>query len=108
MSDAQKDVPVAERLYAVMTDSHRPFDRSVLARMRPSRSRESGFWTDDQPDEVWVMDRATAEEVLAGLSLNSPRIVRAEKALALITAQQNAKAGPAAPAREEETLPDGP
>lgn len=29
MSDAQKDVPVAERLYAVMTDSHRPFDMSV-------------------------------------------------------------------------------
>jgi len=96
-----------DRLYAVMTDSHRPFDRSVLARMRPSRTRETGFWTDDQPDEVWVMDRDTAEEVLAGLSLNNPRIVRAEKALARITAQRDAKAKLAEP-ETEDPLPDGP
>lgn len=108
MSDAQKDLPAPERLYAVMTDSHRPFDRSVLARMAPERSRASGFWTSDDPDAIWVMDRTTAEEVIAGLSLNNPRIVRAEKAIALITAQRDAKAGPSVPAREEETLPGGP
>lgn len=108
MSDPQQDNTAPERRYAVMTDSHRPFDRSVLARMRPDRSRETGFWTEDRPEAVWVMDGATAEEVLAGLSLNNPRIVRAEKALTLITAQRDAKADRAAPAREEEALPDGP
>ena len=102
MGEVQDNAP---RLYAVMTDSHRPFDRSVLARMKPDRSRETGFWTADQPDAVWVMDRATAEEVLAGLSLNNPRIVRAEKALAKITAQRDAKAQAAEP---DDNLPDGP
>lgn len=97
--------PPGDRLYAVMTDSHRPFDKSILARMSPSRSRETGFWTADQPDAVWVMDRATAEEVLAGLSLNNPRIVRAEKALAKITAQRDAKVQAAEP---DYSLPDGP
>ena len=95
-----------DRLYAVMTDSHRPFDRSVLARMAPERSRASRFWTADNPDAVWLMDRATAEEVLGSLSLNNPRIVRAERAIGLITAQRDAKAAPAAPA--EEPLPEGP
>jgi hypothetical protein len=73
-----------------MTDSHRPFDKTALARMRPERTRASGFWTGDRPEAVWLMDRATAEEVLGGLSLNNPRIVRAEKALTLITAQRDA------------------
>ena len=91
MSDPHKDTPIPERLYTVMTDSHRPFDKTVLARMAPGRTRASGFWTDDQPEAVWVMDRSTAGEVLVGLSLNSPRIVRAEKALGLITAQRDAK-----------------
>lgn len=100
-----KDAPET-RLYAVMTDSHRPFDKTVLARMKPSRTRETGFWTEDQPDEVWQMDRTTAEEVLSGLSLNNPRIVRAEKAIARITAQRDAKAAP--PAHEDEPFLDGP
>lgn len=104
MGEVQDNAP---RLYAVMTDSHRPFDRSVLARMKPSRTRETGFWTDDQPDAVWVMDRDTAEEVLAGLSLYNPRIVRAEKALAKITAQRDAKAQGANPEMDA-PLPDGP
>jgi hypothetical protein len=94
------------RLYAVMTDSHRPFDKTVLARMPPARTRASGFWTEDDPDAVWLMNRDTGEEVLSGLSLNNPRIVRAEKAVALITAQRDAKLAPVP--EEDEPLPDGP
>jgi len=104
MGEVQEGGP---RLYAVMTDSHRPFDKTVLARMKPDRSRETGFWTDDLPEAVWVMDRATAEEVMGSLSLNNPRIVRAEKALARITAQRDARAQPAAP-ETDAPLPDGP
>lgn len=100
------DTQPPDRLYAVMTDSHRPFDRSVLARMAPERSRASGFWTADDPDAVWLMDRATADEVLGSLSLNNPRIVRAEKAIGLITAQRDARAAPADQA--DAPLPEGP
>lgn len=100
------DTQPQDSLYAVMTDSHRPFDRSVLARMAPERSRASGFWTADDPDAVWRMDRATAEEVLGPLRLNNPRIVRAEKAITLIAAQRDARSAPAAPA--EDLLPEGP
>ena len=85
------DTHPLDRLYAVMTDSHRPFDGSVLARMAPERTRSSGFWTEDDPDAVWLMDRATAEEVLGSLRLNNPRIVRAERATGLITAQRDAR-----------------
>ena len=95
-----------DRLYAVMTDSHRPFDRSVLARMAPERSRASGFWTADDPDAVWLMDRATAEEVLGSLRLNNPRIVRAEKAIELLRAQRDSKTVPADQA--DAPLPEGP
>lgn len=95
-----------DRFYAVMTDSHRPFDRSVLARLAPERSRASGFWTADDPDAVWLMDRDTAEEIFSGLSLNNPRIMRAEKAIGLITAQRDSRRAPAEQA--EEPLPEGP
>ncbi|MBW3243451.1 hypothetical protein KUV57_12325 [Epibacterium sp. DP7N7-1] len=84
-----------QRRYAVMTDSSRIGDNSALARRAPPCDRRSGFWTDDDPSEVWIMDRQTAEEVFARISLNNPRIVRAEKAIARIEAQRDAKLSPA-------------
>lgn len=94
-----------DRLYAIMTDSHRSHG-TVLARMKPDRDRRSGFWTDDQPDEIWLTDRSTAEEVVAKLGLNKPRIVRAEKAVAQITAQRKAKVGPCPSDEDRRDLPD--
>lgn len=91
MDEKTRDTPVKERLYAVMTDSHRLFDDSQLARMAPDRSRVSGFWTDDDPDAVWQMDRKTADELVAKLHHNSPRVVRAEKAVARIAAQREVR-----------------
>jgi len=85
------DVPVEERLYAVMTDSHRPYDKSILARMAPERSRASGFWTSDSPDDVWLMDRETAEDIKRQIGHNNPRVVRSEKALKIIEAQKEAR-----------------
>jgi hypothetical protein len=78
-----------DRLYAVMTDSHQPYDKTVLARMAPKRSRETGFWTDRDPESVWLMTRQDAEEVLANIHLNNPRMVRAEKALKTIEKQRD-------------------
>ncbi len=80
-----------QRLYAVMTDSHKPFDKSVLARKSPECSRASGFWTDTQPDQVWLMTRDQAQEVLAKLYMNNPRMVRAEKAVTIIEGQRDAQ-----------------
>ena len=80
-----------DRKYLVMTDSHRPFDKTVLARVRPEMVRCIGFWTDRRRDELWIMDADTADEVLRDLSMNNPRKVRLEKALALLDAQEDAK-----------------
>lgn len=79
------------RTYVVMTDSHRPYDKSILARKMPSCSKEDGFWTDSATEDVWVMDRETAEEVLQSLRLNNPRMVRSEKALKIISDQRAAR-----------------
>ena len=79
------------RRYAVMTDSHRPYDKTILARMAPERSRSSGFWTETSVADVWIMDRKTAEEVAGSLRFNNPRIVRAEKARAIIERQAEEK-----------------
>ncbi|MCW3783911.1 hypothetical protein [Defluviimonas salinarum] len=95
-----------DRRYAVMTDSHRVFDGSVLARKAPDCSKADGFWTEDAPDEVWIMDRATAEDIRSRLHLNNPRIVRAEKAIGLITAQRDALRAAAAPVAAQDA-PDG-
>jgi len=78
------------RLYAVMTDSHQPYDKTILARMSPVRFKVSGFWTDRDPEGVWLMKRGEAEEVLSNLHWNNPRMVRAEKALSIIKAQRDA------------------
>jgi hypothetical protein len=78
------------RLYAIMTDSHQPCDKTILARMSPARSKVSGFWTDRDPEGVWLMKREDAEGVLSKLHWNNPRIVRAEKALSIIEAQRDA------------------
>lgn len=98
---SSEDIPIKDRTYAVMTDSHRIGSRAVLARMAPHCSRESGFWTEDDPGGVWEMDRQTAEEVVSKLGYNSPRIVRYKKAVALISAQKEAQI-----AREKEKQVD--
>ena len=87
MSEIEKE----NRRYAVMCDSHRPYDKTVLARAKPACSKETGFWVETDPDEVWIMDRETAEEVAGKLVFNSPRIVRAEKALGIIEKQRQAR-----------------
>jgi len=78
------------RLYAIMTDSHQPYDKTILARMSPTRSKVSGFWTDRDPEGVWLMKREEAEDVLSKLHWNNPRLVRAEKAIGIIEAQRDA------------------
>jgi hypothetical protein len=85
------DTPVEERKYVVMTDSHRPFDKTKLARKGPHASREDGFWTDTSPDDVWIMDRETADDIVRKLGHNNPRVVRAEKALKIIEEQREAR-----------------
>lgn len=83
------DIEKASRRYAVMCDSHRPFDKSVLARAEPDRSKASGFWVDKSPEDVWLMDMETAEEVCARLAFNNPRIVRENKAMNIIARQRD-------------------
>lgn len=85
------EIEKASRLYAVMTDSHRPGDNRILARGAPSRSKEEGFWIEDNPEDVWLMDHDTAVEVVSKLAYNSPRIVRAKKAIDIIRKQREAK-----------------
>jgi hypothetical protein len=87
MSDIEKE----NRRYAVMCDSQRPYDKTILARAKPGCSKETGFWVDTDPDDVWIMDRETAEEIAGNLVFNSPRIVRAEKALGIIEKQREAR-----------------
>ena len=77
----------AEKLYAVMTDSRRGFRNEVLARLHPSKVGHGKFWTDCEPGDVWQMPLKTAEEVRGGLEMNNPRIVRIQKALAMIEGQ---------------------
>lgn len=77
----------SDRLYAIMTRSPRSGSSNRLARVGPGASREEGFWTDTDPDRVWLMDRKTAEEVVGRLAFNQPQIFRAEKALAIIRSQ---------------------
>ncbi|MEP3669326.1 MAG: hypothetical protein ABJN42_21620 [Roseibium sp.] len=83
---AKADKP-ADRQYLIMTDSHRPFDKTVLARVKPALVRQHGFWTDSQSDRLWIVDAETADEALRDLSMNNPRKVRLEKALAVLDAQ---------------------
>lgn len=90
MKGEPKDKPSEERLYAVMTDNPRNFGKTRLARKAPVRSREAGFWTEVRPDEVWLTDRKTAEEIVSRLVHNNPRVVRAEKAISIIQAQLEA------------------
>lgn len=85
------EIERANRRYAVMCDSSRAFDQKILARAAPERSKEKGFWVYDDPGKVWLMDRKTAEEVAGRLVFNNPRIVREEKALAIIARQREAK-----------------
>ena len=84
----ENEIAVAEekenRLYAIMTDSHQPYDKTILARMSPTRSKISGFWTDREPEDGWLMKRDEAEDVLSKLHWNNPRLVRAEKAIGII------------------------
>lgn len=89
------DTPKEERLYAVMTDSPRAFSKTVLARVKPHASKETGFWTDVDTRSVWLMNRETASEILSKLGHNNPRMVRAEKALAIIEGQMEAGRVPA-------------
>lgn len=85
------EAPVEERKYAVMTDSHRPHDHKILARMAPDRTKVSGFWTEDNPDDVWAMDREDADDIVRSLKFNNPRVVRIKKALGIIEAQRDEK-----------------
>jgi hypothetical protein len=98
-----ENIPIEDRTYAVMTDSRKHGSRTVLARKSPQCSRESGFWTGYTPEDIWEMDRATAEDVLAKLGYNNPRIVRYEKAISLIAAQRDARLERA---RENDRVPD--
>jgi hypothetical protein len=86
----------AERRYAVMTDSPRT-PLVILARVRPVASKEGGFWTANEPDRVWLMSHEDAISVRDRLGHNNPRIMRAEKALAIILRQAGAPAEPEAP-----------
>lgn len=89
------DTPKEERLYAVMTDSPRAFSKTVLARVKPHASKKTGFWTDVDTGSVWLMNRETATDLLSKLRLNNPRMVRAEKALAIIEGQMEVGRVPA-------------
>lgn len=91
---SQENTPIKDRRYVVMTDSRFAFDKTQFARKKPDCSRSSGFWTDDNPDDVWIMDRKTALDVVSRLHHNNPRIVRAEKAVAKIEEQRAAKIKP--------------
>jgi len=88
---SQDDTPIEERRYVVLTDSRFYKDNTKFARKKPDCSRESGFWTSAAPEEVWIMDRDTALDVVSRLHHNNPRVVRAEKAIAQIEAQRDAK-----------------
>ena len=82
----------APKLYAVMTDSSRPYDKSHLARVRPdARDPHTSFWTTTCVEDVWLLPREEAEEVRDQLHHNSPRIVGEKKALARIALQANQK-----------------
>lgn len=86
-----KDLPIEDRLYAVVTTSVRNPNK-VMARIAPPKAGKYNFWTTDRIEDVWKMDRATAEDILAKLTLNNPRIMRYEKAVALLAAQNQPKA----------------
>lgn len=76
------------KLYAVMTDSSRPCDKSHLARLKPAaRAPGQTFWTTTRVEDVWLMPREQAEEVRDQLGHNNPRIVGEAKALARIATQ---------------------
>lgn len=59
----------------------------TLARIRPPHAQKGNFWTDNDVSLVWKMDRATADDIVSKLGHNQPRIVRYEKAVAIIERQ---------------------
>lgn len=89
MTDSLED-----RRYAVVTT----YDGSKLARVPPVTDRRRGFWTDDEPERIWLMDRKTAEEIASRLSYNQPQVVGAKKATGWIEAQRDARLARAAEA----------
>lgn len=80
-----------QRHYTVMTDSRFYMDKTKFARKKPDCSRKDGFWTSVAPEDVWIMDHETALDVVSRLHHNNPRVVRADKAIAQIEAQRDAK-----------------
>lgn len=80
MTDTPED-----RRYTVVTT----YDGQKLAR-KLWADRRRGFWTHDNPEDIWSMDRNTAEEIARRLVYNQPQVVRLEKAIGWIEAQRDA------------------
>ena len=78
----------AARSYTIMTNSTRTAGQ-LLARVLPGQAGAGNFWTESEPEKVWEMSPADAEEVIAKLHLNQPRIVRYEKAIGIIERQRD-------------------
>lgn len=79
-------------LYTVLCDS-RKYPDVVLARCQPGEAgwrSGKGFWTDADLDKVGVMTFQDAQEIVASLSFNNPRVVRYTKALRLLARQIDA------------------
>ncbi|MFG6080451.1 hypothetical protein ACEUZ9_001055 [Paracoccus litorisediminis] len=60
--------------------------------MRPPLAEKHNFWTDTRSDDVWKMDRETAEDIGRRLGHNNPRIVGYEKAIGIIEEQAGLRA----------------
>lgn len=83
-----------DRRYAILCDSIK-FPGTVIARRAPGdagRSNGAGFWTADSLNSVGCFSREDADTIMAGLSLNNPRVVRFGKALKRIANQVAASA----------------
>lgn len=92
-TDAIAKVEELERFFAVMTDSPRN-NGMKLARIRPPLAEKFNFWTDKDVSKVWKMDRATAEDLVARLRHNQPRLVGYDKAIAIIEQQNSPEVKP--------------
>mgnify|MGYP003651776640 FL=1 len=75
------------RLYAVMTDSHRIFDKRVLARKLPEFCGPHDWWTDKADITLWLMPYEAAKKVQSDYGYNNPRIVKECNAIRILEAQ---------------------
>jgi hypothetical protein len=79
--------PASDRKYAIMADSLKKPGQALALARAAARDHLSGWWTDNDPDSIWLMSRAKADDMLSRLQYNNPRVVREDKAIARITKQ---------------------